>query len=96
MCAVVRLRALMARQAARLITNPPFLESTTSAFTNTGENREKKKERERERKRRRKRERELEREREKSEKVRTFHCFLSSATATDRSSLVLHYTRTSR
>jgi hypothetical protein len=25
MCAVVRLRALMARQAARLITNPPIV-----------------------------------------------------------------------
>jgi hypothetical protein len=30
MCAVVRLRALMARQAARLITNPPIGESLES------------------------------------------------------------------
>jgi hypothetical protein len=31
MCAVVRLRALMARQAARLITNPPIKSTISEA-----------------------------------------------------------------
>jgi hypothetical protein len=41
MCAVVRLRALMARQAARLITNPPiasfpFASAIENAFVPSG------------------------------------------------------------
>jgi hypothetical protein len=33
MCAVVRLRALMARQAARLITNPPIMQNSASKIS---------------------------------------------------------------
>jgi hypothetical protein len=33
MCAVVRLRALMARQAAQLITNPPIMQNSASKIS---------------------------------------------------------------